>query len=421
MTLPLLAFALQRILYAALFIDFYLQPHSKAGHPLKCHTKCVLGTAAIRAAVACFAIDNYQGGELMPSKDVTRNLGSVGMILSILILLTAAGAAYGQYAVYRTNTYIQPGSQMAPVVITYGGPTRSSTVYRTRPVKYVAVRENTYYNDNGRKYIAVRNDNGQYAVSQTRYIAFRNVDLDNTRQYVAVRRQAANVYTNANYVVVSNNVPQTRYVAVRDIDTQVATPHYIAVHNSAPSTQYVAVRNDFNDVGTPDYVAVSNVDTDDVAVPNPHVVVKDDYIAGTEQVVYSGDANLAVNTITPIEKIGSANAVYTNAAYTETPAPVTYAAIPALREAPVMNDVTFVPADDVTDANDPNVSLVPADDMNAQATEYVPVTDMDAQTVRYVPVSNMNVEPVSFVPIDETPTPVTTVVAEPIAANEVTY
>jgi len=81
---------------------------------------------------------------------------------------------------------------------------------------------------------------------RTRYVAVRNYDYDNyVPQYVAVRRQPAYVDMNSKYALMRNNYVRTRYVAVRDRDMgnyDYAPTQYVAVRH-APETRFVTVRN----------------------------------------------------------------------------------------------------------------------------------------------------------------------------------
>ena len=133
----------------------------------------------------------------MPSKDATSNFGRIGFFLPfILIFLIAADAAIAcpdntSRIVYRTGAVnTRTGYAMAPTVITYRGPASSrlcgDSVYKTRRVKYVAMRDSGYYTDSPTRYVAVRrSSNSYYPMRSSRYVAVRNVDYDDAPRYVA--------------------------------------------------------------------------------------------------------------------------------------------------------------------------------------------------------------------------------------------
>ncbi|MDM7922264.1 MAG: hypothetical protein QUS14_08175 [Pyrinomonadaceae bacterium] len=156
----------------------------------------------------------------------------------------------------------------------------------TRRIRYVEPR------DSGTRYVAVRRNGRRYMVPQTRYVAVRRADVEVQPRYVAVRRSPAYVDSGSRYIAVRNAPTRVKYVAVRDIDT----PRYVAVRNLdteyyAPRTNYVAVRN--VDTGYR-RVAVRDNYLDVVEAPAPrHVVVRSDYIDGTEEVIVPRASTIA--------------------------------------------------------------------------------------------------------------------------------
>lgn len=267
----------------------------------------------------------------MASKDVTRVFGSIRFVLPlILIFFIAAGSAYAcpkntGKAGHRTKSFSTRNvSYMAPVAVTNGG--RCSD-YGTRRVTYVSMRDNGYY-EGGTRYVAVRR-----SVPRTRYVAVRDVDdyvptrrvryvvqdddYDYAPRYVAVRRRPA-------YVAVRNYTPRPKLVEVRFFDDGYSRPTYVNVQRVPVVDDYfdrvdrrktVAVSyvrngcarvatcgNRLGDVETTSMRRV--VYRDDVGYSEPvrsvgyrddlnhsaparHEVVKNDFIDGTEEVIYS--------------------------------------------------------------------------------------------------------------------------------------
>jgi hypothetical protein len=301
--------------------------------------------------------------------DATRNFGSVGILLPlILIFLIAADATYAcpgsqTRVVYRTSTLnSRTVPLMGTTVITYRGTPSArcgDNAYVTRPVKYVAVRRTVP------RYAAVSNADSYYPMSRARYIAVRSNEMGYApARYVVVRRQPAKVESRTRYIAVGNGdiddasryVPVgrysnnagiiTRYAAVRSgyrtgngivgyVDVNDA-PRYVAVRRQPVydgGTQYVAVSNvdSDNDVIPARYVAVRNINNacacavglrsslDDVEAVSPrHVVVKSDYLDGTQEVIvpnasYDDTADVAL----PSESVNRTSVGYTNAAYVD--------------------------------------------------------------------------------------------------------
>jgi hypothetical protein len=266
----------------------------------------------------------------MAFKYAASRSGFLGLLLPLLVFFIAADSAYAcpQHngrAVSRTKLIkTKSASRVAPVVITYGGQTSmrcGDNLNATRRVRYVESR------DIGTRYVAVRRDDGRkYMVPQTRYVAVRRADVDVQPRYVAVRRSPAYADNGVRYVAVRNTPTRVKYVAVRDVEVE--SPRYVAVRRAPvydSGTRYVAVRNVDNDYYAPrtKYVAVRNVDSgysaprtkyvavrdngyrqvvvrdnglDMIEAPAPrHVVVRTDYIDGTEEMIvpnssYTADA-----------------------------------------------------------------------------------------------------------------------------------
>ena len=391
----------------------------------------------------------------MPSKDATSNFGRIGFFLPfILIFLIAADAAVAcpdntSRIVYRTGTVnARTGYAMAPTVITYRGPASrlcGDSVYKTRRVRYVAMRDSGYYNDSGTRYVAVRrSSNSYYPMSSSRYVAVRNVDYDYAPRHVAVRRQPAYVDTGTRYVAVRNYVPRTRYVAVSDMDMDDYAPRYVVVRTRPAydtGTRYVAVRNintDY-DAGRTRYVAVRNVGNscacndelrsslDQIETTSPrHVVVKSDYLAGTQEVIFPNSSYNDTAYIAPSENVvGTSNIAYNNVAYMNTSGD-TYVsasnmespyAVRTYPEAATTGTVNYVPVTDDYDVDDQvildndDATVIAAGDigdaclkpiavnespegMTTEGVSYVPIQNVDddyaASTVQYVPVAEDN-------------------------------
>jgi hypothetical protein len=380
----------------------------------------------------------------MKLKDATSNFGSVGSLLTVLlILLVSAGAAFAcpghgsKQIVYKTYYGSEP---VRTTVVSYGSPCSDST-YLPRKAKYVTMRGNGYYTG-APTYVAVRQ------MPQTRYVAVRNYDYDNyAPQYVAVRRQPTYVDMSAKYVPMSNNYVRTRYVAVRDrdMDDYDYTPtQYMAIRR-APETRYVAVRNidtsyDMSSVGyisvpSGDYdsrpvgyipihstgcgCAMSNEEAFETVTPR-HVVLKSDYVDGTQEVVYQspnfddtaymtapGNAQVIYNVgrfrnngdnVVPVSYVNNGSVSYVPAKYDSD-----------LDDQAIVDtsNVTYVAANDIDDACLSPVS-VRAMPMHTRAVRYMSEDDVgDYDQVSYVPVNDMEytsvpVENVSYVPTHKT-------------------
>jgi hypothetical protein len=336
----------------------------------------------------------------MKLEDATRDLGSVRILLPVfLIFLIAAGAAYacpGTRVVYRTRTVNRNAPLMGTTVISYGGQPCGDVSYRnTRRVRYTNIGGSGYYTSSPR-YVAVRASRSYQPARRVRYIAVRNDDMDYApSRYVVVRRQPAYVDPGSRYIAVRSYAPRTRYVAVRysdmdadDVDYDYS-PHYVAVRRQPVyvSPRYVAVRNVDTDYDDDDYVApaparyvaVRNVGNacacgvsslNDVEVTAPrHVVVKTDYIAGTQDTIVprsSYDDTAYLNA--PAPNLSTARYVnYDNAAYwddgNQRYIPASYAETPQLRT------VSYIPADYDSDFDDEAIpdtddaSYIAADDV----------------------------------------------------------
>jgi hypothetical protein len=392
----------------------------------------------------------------MKLKDATRFFGSVGILLPlILIFLIAADAAYAcpekRTVAYRTKVIKRSGSIMPTTVITYGGPAAlrgcSDNARVTRRSKYIAVRGDSYYT--APRYVAVRNSVNYVPARRVRYVSVRNADLD-TPRYVVVKRQPAYVQRQAKVFVVkdadlddaSRYIPVdrysngTRYVAVRSgyrkgngivayMDVDDDSPRRVVVSRRPVYTQtrYVAVRDDDDDYVRPArYVAVRNVrnacecagtlnsSLGQIETRAPgHVVVKSDYIDGTEDVVYRGEVvndTYAINNMSyddDDDLYPVSPAVRTNyIGYHETVVPARVDVMPASYT--VYDDTSempaeFVPAiyddDDFDQAiiDTDNVTYVAADDIDDACLSPVAVQapmEYSVRTVSYVPVADIN-------------------------------
>ena len=377
----------------------------------------------IRAAVAYFVSHNEQGGDCMKLKDATRSLGSVGILLPlVLIFLIAAGSTYacpGTRVVYRTRT-VSRVAPMGTTLITYGGQPCTETAYVARPTRYIAVRGNSYYSS-GPRYVSVRNYDSYVPARRTRYVAVRSDDVDYApSRYVVVRRQPAYVEMPTRYVAVRTYAPQTRYVAIRssDIDRDDVDYDYSPQDGRRQrvyQTRYVAVRHldsDYDDddcVAPARYVAIRNSNSacacgvsslNDVETTAPrHVVVKTDYIAGTQDVIvprpsFDDTAYLAVPSgrLTTARYINDddspywddANATFAPARYEASPRVRTISYVPANYDSdyddeaiPDADDASYIAADDVGDACLSRVAVQAPMEMNTQTVSYVPVDDVD--------------------------------------------
>jgi len=312
------------------------------------------------------------------------------------------------------------------------------------------MRSNGYYTG-APTYVAVQQ------MPRTRYVAVRNYDYDNyAPQYVAVRRQPAYVDMNSKYALMRNNYVRTRYVAVRDRDMDdydYAPSQYVAVRH-APETRFVAVRNmdsgyDYG-MSSVGYIPVRYSDQDTrpigyVPIRNSgcgcatsdlqgyetmsprHVVVKSDYIAETQDVVYPDvnyedtayvsmpeNTNVVYNVgrfhnngtrVIPVSYVDSEKVSYVPASYDNDNDFDDQAILDT-------SDATYVAADGVQDACLSPVSYVTTDGTKAyDSGTYVPVSNvayMRAEPVSYAPVENVSYVPakrmhtrsVSYVPAE---------------------
>lgn len=306
------------------------------------------------------------------------------------------------------------------------------------------------------RYIAVRNDEMSYAPSRyvvvrrqpttvesrTRYIAVRNGDIDDASRYVPVGRYSDNAGIVTRYAAVRSGYRTGNgivgYVDVND------SPRYVAVRRQPvydSGTRYVTVRNIDNDydddIAPVKYVSVRNVSNacacagqlrsslDDIETVSPrHVVVKSDYIAGTQETIvpntsYDDTAYVAV----PRDSVNTTNVGYSNVAYyddSDTYSPVSYSVIPRARTIsyiPASSDndfddqasldidnVTYVADNDIGDACLSSVAAQAPMELRTRAVNYVQADDVDddaslrgsgttyvaneipASTLRYVPV-----------------------------------
>jgi len=373
----------------------------------------------------------------MKCKDATRSFGSVGSLLTVLLmLLISAGAAYacpehGSKVVYRTRS---ASPYTGTTLITYGGRAVSGRCsessynsYIPSIVKYLAMRGNY---GNTPTYVALRSVNYDYPMSRTRYVTVRNNDLDYAPRYVAVRHQPAYVDSGMSYVVV-RNAPRIKYVAVRDysmdnVDYGYAPTRYVAEPRSPvydTGMRYVAVSNInsgyYNSPAR--YVAVRNTgcgcamsNFEDAETLSPrHVVVKADYLAGTQEVVYP---DTSYNDTAYLAEPGTSNVAY-NVGYFHNNgarvAPVSYVDTGRTNFVPTQfdseiedqaildnSDAAYVANNDIEDACLSPVVLR-SSPMRTKAVSYVPVNEAK-EMVSYVPepdTEDINTVPVSYVPV----------------------
>jgi hypothetical protein len=368
----------------------------------------------------------------MKCKDATRSFGSVGSLLTVLLmLLVSAGAAYacpehGSKVAYRTRS---ASPYMGTTLITYGSPAVSGRCSESSYNSYIPSRA---------KYVAMRANYGNtptyinygYPMSRTRYVTMNN-DFDYAPRYVAVRHQPAYVDSGMSYVVM-RNAPRIKYVAVRDYDMDNAdygyTPTRYVVEHRNPvydtGTRYVAVSN--INSGYYDnparYVAVrntgcgcamSNLEDVDETISPRHVVVKADDLAGTQEVVYP---DTSYNDTAYLAEPGTSNVAY-NVGYFhnngERIAPVSYVDTGRTNFVPTQydseiedqaildnSDAAYVANDDIEDACLSPVVLR-SSPMRTKAVSYVPLNEAN-EMVSYVPetdTEDINTVPVSYVPV----------------------
>jgi hypothetical protein len=205
----------------------------------------------------------------------------------------------------------------------------------------------------------------------------------------------------------------TRYVAVRNINTDY----------DVGRTRYVAVRNVGNSCACNDELR-SSLDQIETTSPR-HVVVKSDYLAGTQEVIVPNSSYNDTAYIAPSENVvGTSNIAYNNVAYMNTSGD-TYVsasnmespyAVRTYPEAATTGTVNYVPVTDDYDVDDQvildndDATVIAAGDvgdaclkpiavnespegMTTEAVSYVPIEnadDYDASTVQYVPVAEDN-------------------------------
>ena len=398
----------------------------------------------------------------MKLKDAARRFGSVGLLFPlILLLLTAADSAFAcprhKTGVAYRNSAInnRTVSYMTPTVITYGDPVSyrrcSNNMYGTQSVRYVAQRTA------GVRYVAVPNDSGYYPVNRTRYIAARSIDPDDTSRYVVVRHSPAFVDTGSRYVAVRNYAPRTRSVAVRNIDYDDDAIRYVAVRRIAPQTRYVAVRNiDYDDDATryvtvrrvapqTRYVAVRNIDYDDDALDyvrvrnldtpvdisnTRHVVVKTDYLTGTEEVIVPRSSYDDTAYIEPAieDKVSMTTGLaYTPSAYDDIDS-VTYHASSDMEntypEAVSTRTVSYVPASGNNYTDDQAF-------IDEEGTTYVSASDVDGACLSTgdmdISSESVTASAISYVPTDYVENEASLMVSDPTfvepddAASTVSY
>jgi hypothetical protein len=191
---------------------------------------------------------------------------------------------------------------------------------------------------------------------------------------------------------------QTRYVAVRDIDSDY----------DVPSTRYVAVRNVRNACRCADTLRSS---LDEIETVRPrHVVVKSDYLAGTEEVIlppssYDDTAYVSV----PTESVGlTSEPEYTDAAFIDdrgrTFVPVNDTGSPCMSQAALrtcsgdlsMEPVAYVPAYDDSDFDDQ--AILDTDNVTYVADNDIADACLSTVAVRASP--DFTTSPMSYVPVD---------------------
>ena len=357
----------------------------------------------------------------MKFKGATRRFGSVELLFPlILLLLTAADSAFAcprhKTGVAYRNSAInnRTVSYMTPTVITYGDPVSyrrcSNNMYGTQSVRYVAQRTA------GVRYVAVPNDSGYYPINRTRYIAARSIDPDDTSRYVVVRHSPAFVDTGSRYVAVRNYAPRTRYVAVRNIDYDDDATRYVAVRRIAPQTRYVAVRNIDYDDDALDYVRASNLDTPVDISNTRHVVVKTDYLTGTEEVIVPRSSYDDTAYIEPAieDKVSMTTGLaYTPSAYDDIDS-VTYHASSDMEntypEAVSTRTVSYVPASGNNYTDDQAF-------IDEEGTTYVSASDVDGACLSTgdmdISSESVTASAISYVPTDYVENEASLMVSDP--------
>lgn len=357
----------------------------------------------------------------MKLNDATRYFGGVGILLPLfLILLISSVAAYacpgsGTKVVYRTKA-AKSVPLMGSTLITYRGPASTvrcgNNVIAAKNVRYVKVR------NSGPRYVAVRAVNVSRPVDRRQYVAVRSVDQIDDSRYLVVRRAPAYVNMGTRYVVVRDQAPRTRYVAVRDIDdddidsSRSVALRRIVVDHDVPRTRYVAVRSvsDEYDLSPARYVAVRNVQNacacpiglqsslDEVETVRPrHVVVKSDLLAGTEEVIVPPSSYDDTAYVAPAMKtvVTAENVNYVPATYVvdsdENVIPVSNVEVSA-------NNVAYLPAYDESDLDDQAI-------LDTGGTTYVAADDIEDACLSPVAVQaspvTMHTAALNYVPIDD--------------------
>ena len=306
------------------------------------------------------------------SQPATRIINRIGFFLPLFLafLLTADAAfacpQHSGTAGYRTTKIrTRAAAPMATTVITYRAPRTyrkcGDTLIDTRGARYVASRGDSA------RYAAVRNGNGYYRQSRTRYIAVRDADRYVAPRYVAVRRpvyrdsgtryvavrsgagerlvpvsEVADVYDDdVQYVKVRRQPVYdsgTRYVAVRRAPVyreQVAyyeapRTRYVAVRNyNAPCARVVALRGCPDQVGTTSTRRVVLRDDDRYSTSTKYVAARDeiegdDYDRDIDHVSDSSyDVDDDVYVAPPAETVSSTSYIDDDDAYL-TPSEVEY-------------------------------------------------------------------------------------------------
>ncbi len=224
----------------------------------------------------------------MQLKDATSVIGRVGLLIPlVLIFLIAADSAYAcpghkSKVAYRTKAINRTVSGMPTTVIAYRAPASyrrcGDNLYDTRGKRYVAVRSRIH-SGSGARFVAVRDGEG-YKVRQTRYVAVRNVDLDDGPRYVAVRhRYPIHRISGTRYAEIRSGYRSGNGI-VRYIDVDVA-PRQVVVRR-VPTVRYVAVRR----AVPTKYVSIDSGSTRAIALRRSldevetgsvkHVVLRDD-------------------------------------------------------------------------------------------------------------------------------------------------
>jgi hypothetical protein len=267
------------------------------------------------------------------------------------------------------------------------------------------------------RYVVVKRQPA-YVQRQAKVFVVNNADIDDASRYIPVDR-----YSNG-----------TRYVAVRSgyrkgngivayVDRDDDSPRYVAVRRTPVYTQtrYVAVRNDDDLIRPARYVAVRKVrnsctcsdelnsSLDQVETRTPgHVVVKSDYIDGTEDVVYRGEVvndNYAISNVDrddddlyPVSPAVSASYVVSD---DDTEIPAQVAVVPASNV--VYDDTSEMPAEFVPAVYDDNdfddEAIVDTDNVT-----YVADNDIDDACLSTVAVQapmEYRVGTVSYVPVED--------------------